>query len=54
MKIDEERFDDEFRFSENGLLTTDASRSCGVPKIPKVVESCSTGLRRIDEDCDVL
>lgn len=51
VKIDEERFElEELRLSENGLLIVPGSRSWGLPKRPKVVESWSTGLRRIEED----
>jgi hypothetical protein len=46
VKIDEERFV-ELSLRENGLFIVPAS--FGLPKRPNVVESCSTGLRRIDD-----
>lgn len=38
---------DESSLRENGLLSAPESRSCD-PKRLKLVESCSTGFRRID------
>lgn len=49
---DDEWFADEFSLRENGLLMELVSRSCGLPNRPKVVESCRTGFRRIDDDDD--